>query len=155
MQEGDNILLSHPATGPRGKLSPGQGEGSGPWRRKKACGQVSRGTYGLASPFICVFNTCANSYIPRASYAFINPFVLTHCLDHICQLRQRERGIGEALMLGPALVGPPHPGQARWVWEETVLHTQANTCPKNAYGFSGVAGQPAGNSASTFELPVT
>lgn len=40
------------------------------------------------------------------------------------------------------------------VQEETVLHTQANTCQKNAYGFSGTAGELTGNSASTFELPV-
>lgn len=29
MQEGDNILLFHPVTSLRGKLSPGQGQGSG------------------------------------------------------------------------------------------------------------------------------
>lgn len=71
MQEGDNISLFHPATGPRGKLSPGQGEGSGPWSHEKACGQVSRGACGPASPFICAFSACANIYVPRASYGFI------------------------------------------------------------------------------------
>lgn len=80
MQEGDNILLFHPATAPEGKLSPGQAGGRDPWSHKKACRQVSRGTCGLASPFICAFSACANIYIPRAVTPSFNPSALTHVL---------------------------------------------------------------------------
>lgn len=89
---------------------------------------------------------------PGPAMPSFNPSVLTQALDHICQAQAEGTEHWGSLDAWTCTAGSPHPGQTRWVQEETILHTQANAGKKNAYGFSGVVGEPAGNSASTIKL---
>jgi len=105
MREGDNILLFHPATAPRGKLSPSQGDGSGPWRHKHA-GKFQE-AHVVLPVLLSVFSMRVLTVtLPRpVMYAF-NPFVLVQVLGSCLSAQPEGTGTGEASMLGPVLLAP-------------------------------------------------
>lgn len=147
-------MLFHPATGPRGNCHPAREKEAALGDIKKHAGRFQE-AHMVLPVLLSVFSMHVLAVtFPGPVMPSFNLFVLTQVLGSYLPAQAEGTGHWGSLDAWTSTAGCPHPGQARWVQEETVLHTQVNTCQKNAYGVSAVAGEPTGNSASTFKLPV-